>query len=46
MDHVLKYSEVAHQIAQVGSYLDATKPLHPKLLIEIGGFLKPALGAK
>jgi uncharacterized protein len=46
MDHVLKYSEVAHQVAQLPSYLDATKPLHPKLLIEVGGFLKPTLGAK
>lgn len=46
MDHVLKVSEVANALAQLPSYLDPSRPLHPKLLIEVGGFLKPALSAK
>ena len=46
MDHVLKTSQVANKFAQLPSYLDPSRPLHPKLLIEVGGFLKAILGAK
>jgi uncharacterized protein len=46
MNHVLKAVEGTHQLVQLASYTDASLPLHPKLLIEVGGFLKPTLGAK
>jgi pimeloyl-ACP methyl ester carboxylesterase len=46
MNHVLKAVEGTHQLVQLTSYADASLPLHPKLMIEVGGFLKPALGLK
>ena len=46
MNHVLKAAEGATPLAQLRSYTDASLPLYPKLLIEVGGFLKPALGVE
>jgi uncharacterized protein len=46
MNHVLKAADGATALEQLPSYTDPSRPLHPKLMIEVGGFLKPALGAK
>jgi pimeloyl-ACP methyl ester carboxylesterase len=46
MNHVLKAVGGATALEQLASYADASLPLHPKLLIEVGGFLKPALGVE
>jgi pimeloyl-ACP methyl ester carboxylesterase len=46
MNHVLKAVEGTLQLAQLASYADPSLPLHPKLMIELVGFLKPALAGK
>jgi hypothetical protein len=46
MNHVLKAVEATHRLFQLPSYTDPTLPLHPKLMVELVGFLKPALTGK
>jgi pimeloyl-ACP methyl ester carboxylesterase len=46
MNHVLKAAEGKVQLAQLQSYLDPSVPLHPRLVDEVGGFLKPVLTGK
>ncbi|HEY1192035.1 MAG TPA: alpha/beta fold hydrolase [Gemmata sp.] len=46
MNHVLKAVPVMNRLAQLPSYADPSLPLHPKLVPELLGFLKPALGGR
>jgi pimeloyl-ACP methyl ester carboxylesterase len=46
MNHVLKSVKEANRLLQLPSYMDPSLPLHPKLVPELAGFLKPALAAK
>lgn len=46
MNHVLKAVPGTIQLVQLPSYGDPSLPLHPKLMGELVGFLKPALGGK
>lgn len=46
MNHVLKAVEGTHQLVQLPSYGDPSLPLHPRLILEVGGFLKPLLVKK
>jgi pimeloyl-ACP methyl ester carboxylesterase len=46
MDHVLKVSKEANRLAQLPSYLDPSRPLHPKLVPALTEFFKSSLGGK
>lgn len=46
MNHVLKAVADTNRLVQLPSYADPTVPLHPRLVAEVGGFLKPALAGK
>jgi fermentation-respiration switch protein FrsA (DUF1100 family) len=46
MNHVLKAVEGTHQLLQLPSYNDPSLPLHPRLILELGGFLKQSLVKK
>ena len=46
MNHVLKEVKVTNRLAQLPSYSDPSLPLHPKLVPELRGFLRPALVGK
>lgn len=46
MNHVLKSVGVTNRLLQTPSYLDPSLPLHPRLVLEVGGFLKATLAGK
>lgn len=46
MNHVLKAVEGTHRLLQLPSYSDPSLPLHPRLMLEVGGFMKPLLVGK
>jgi pimeloyl-ACP methyl ester carboxylesterase len=45
MNHVLKAVDATERLAQLPSYADPSLPLHPRLFLEVGGFVKPLLVA-
>jgi pimeloyl-ACP methyl ester carboxylesterase len=45
MNHVLKAVDATERLAQLPSYTDPSLPLHPRLFLEVGGFVKPLLVA-
>ncbi len=46
MNHVLKAVEGTNKLVQLPSYADPSLPLHPKLMLVAGGFLKQSLAEK
>jgi uncharacterized protein len=46
MNHVLKLVSSTERLKQLSSYSDSSLPLHPKLILEVGVFLKQSLGEK
>ena len=46
MNHVLKLAATTDQLVQLPTYLDAARPLHPRLVDETAAFLRHALCAE
>jgi hypothetical protein len=46
MNHVLKEMTSTNRTLQTLAYIDPTRPLHPRLMDELAGFLLKELGAK
>jgi pimeloyl-ACP methyl ester carboxylesterase len=46
MNHVLKMVDRTERLLQLPSYADPSLPLHPKLILEVGGFLKKSFDEK
>jgi pimeloyl-ACP methyl ester carboxylesterase len=46
MNHVLKAIKETNRIAQLATYMDASVPLHPKLMPELVEFFKQSLSGK
>jgi pimeloyl-ACP methyl ester carboxylesterase len=46
MNHVLKAVTSTERLLQLLSYSDPSLPLHPRLVLTVGGFLKPVFAGK